>query len=770
MTGSVIGALRVTLGIDTAAWESGLSQAQRSLNAAGKRLQAIGDRMTGIGKGMSLAITAPLVAFGAASFKAASDAAELQGSFDQTFGDMADEMNAWAEATGDAMGRSTQAIQEAANTFGIFFNQAAPTRREAAEMSRTFAVLAQDLASFYNVSESDALQKLRSGLSGEAEPLRDFGVFLSAAAVEAKALELGLGSLGGELSEQDKIMARYALILENTTNAQGDVARTSGNTANQIRTAQAAFQELQVTVGTKLLPVLTPLITKLAGLLDAFSGLPDGMQTFIVSAAAVAAAGGPVLLVLGQVVSAIGALLPVFAPVVALIGEAGLAGAFGALGTVIAPALPVIAAVAAAGALIHANWDKIAPVLQRLWAQVQATLGPALASLIGTVKAVLTDLWNGPFGEAIRVVMGILGQFAAAYGEILGTVLIRILTALVTAVEGAFKLIGDALRFVAALLSGDFRGAWEAAKSFVVNAVNGILAILRALAPEAMAAVERLVTGVRDWMVGRLGAIWDSVKSKIDWIKNAFFNLYDAVVGHSYIPDLFDGIARHAVRFLPEFVSPVLAGIGQVSSAFRGLGEADVRLPQIVVTAPASDGGADNDGSSAAGRETQNDLQEAFRRTFTDGIKAALSGDLKGFFQKWFEGVGNRALENIAGSLSDLLFNAFGNAFGGGGGGGGLFSSIFSTIFGRLSGGPVLANTPYIVGEKRPELFIPSTAGRIEPDLSALGRGHRAEADGPSTLNFNFDGSVTNPQEVRRSAAQAGAQLIRMMGEGKRGV
>jgi len=303
--GDVIARLAVSLALETAAFEKGATLAEKRMAQTQRKFAKLGDKIGSIGQKMSLGLTAPLAAFGVSAFNAASDAAELQSAFNETFGDMADDMTEWAQATGDAMGRSTQSMQEMANTFGIFFNQAAPTRKEAAEMSKTFAVLAQDLASFYNVSESDALQKLRSGLSGESEPLRDFGVFLSEATVKAKGLEMGLGGLSGELTEQEKIMARYQLILESTTNAQGDVARTSDGTANQMRKAKAAFEELQVVVGTKLLPAITPLIDRLASLIDWFAKLPDPVQEGVVVVGGIVAALGPLLMVVGQLTSAI---------------------------------------------------------------------------------------------------------------------------------------------------------------------------------------------------------------------------------------------------------------------------------------------------------------------------------------------------------------------------------------------------------------------------------------------------------------------------------
>src|SRR3546814_225483 len=161
--------------MDVATFEKGADLSEKRLAQMERKFSKLGDKISGLGKTLSLGITLPLTAFGIASANAASDAAELQSAFDQTFGAMSDTMNKWAEDTGNALGRSTQEMQKAANTFGIFFNTAVNPQK-AAEMSQIFAQLAQDLGSFYNVDTETAIQKLRSGLSGESEPLRDFGV------------------------------------------------------------------------------------------------------------------------------------------------------------------------------------------------------------------------------------------------------------------------------------------------------------------------------------------------------------------------------------------------------------------------------------------------------------------------------------------------------------------------------------------------------------------------------------------------------------------
>ena len=99
-------------------------------------------------------------------------------------------------------------------------------------MSTSLVKLAADLACFNNIDPGEALDKLRSGLVGEAEPLRQVGILLSEDAVQAKALALGLAATARELTEADKVQARYALIMEQRPAAQGDFARTSTGLAN----------------------------------------------------------------------------------------------------------------------------------------------------------------------------------------------------------------------------------------------------------------------------------------------------------------------------------------------------------------------------------------------------------------------------------------------------------------------------------------------------------------------------------------------------------
>jgi hypothetical protein len=197
----------------------------------------------------------------------ASDLNESLSKVNTVFGSNAKEIESWASTAAKNLGMSKGAALEAAGTFGNFLQAMGATTPAATAMSKSMVELATDLGSFNNADPTEVLLALRSGLSGEAEPLRKFGVALSEAAVKAKALELGIGTVGKELTEQEKIQARYAIIMEQTTMAQGDFERTSGGLANQTKILKASFKDAADQLGTAMLPAVVAVMGALIQLL-----------------------------------------------------------------------------------------------------------------------------------------------------------------------------------------------------------------------------------------------------------------------------------------------------------------------------------------------------------------------------------------------------------------------------------------------------------------------------------------------------------------------
>lgn len=826
MIGTLLEKLFVSVGVDLSGFGSELDRAtqevdstandmKRSFADVGRSWQQTGTSMMKAGAVMTGAVTAPILALGLSTVEAAKDAQEMGSAFDVVFGDMAASTRKWAEETGNAMGRSTQEMQRGALAFQELFGKALDPR-QAAEMSKQFAVLTQDLASFKNLSNDVAQQKLFSGLTGEAEPLRAVGVFLNDAAVEAKLLEMGIAKVNGKFTDQQKILGRAALIREQLKQADGDVIRTSDSLANQQRAAQSAWEELSVTVGTTLIPALTPLVALITDLLTSFNQLDPGVQTFIIGAAAVAAAIGPLLMGLGAIVSIAGTLLP-------MLGGAGMAGAFAGIGAAILPVTAVVAGLVAAWMLFG---DKIGPVLTDLWAKVQEVLGPKLMALVETVKSGLTSLWQGPFGDAIRLAIAILGEFGAVYTSVMGEALIRIISAAVDIVSGAFTTIVNAIKLVVAVLTGDWAGAWEATKALVSGVITTILNVINSLAPGATAAMKALYEGVKTWIWDRLNAIWDGVKAKIETVKGWFFGLYDAVVGHSYIPDMVDEIGQNMARLQSLMVDPAKAATSSTKEAFRGLasdvsGVLDRLFPLQAQLRSVLADIATLDKARAVGqidaatydaargkldverRDLQNQITPpAFLKWMEDiqpltvelGDLSAILGELphiaseaelalQDFGERLGDGImgalrdvlsGRGSLKDVARdmlsrfferTITDALKSLETSIFGEGGLGGflgGLFSSVIS---GRAVGGPVVPGRAYTVGAG--EVFQPSQTGRVlsrNDAMRALGGG----AGGIGRIAVTVSGARGNQEimEMVRQGVQEGiGQYDRVVGD-----
>jgi len=192
--------------------------------------------------------------------QAASDLEESVNKTNVVFDEGADEIRTWGTTAATSVGLSEQAALEAAGTFGNLFTALGQSRQEATALAPEVVQLSADLASFNNLRVDETLEKMRSGLVGEIEPLRSLGISFNAAQVEAKAMELGLADANGEISEGAKVSARWALIQEQSSNAAGDFARTSDGLANSQRILTAEFQNMVTELGVALLPAMKELV------------------------------------------------------------------------------------------------------------------------------------------------------------------------------------------------------------------------------------------------------------------------------------------------------------------------------------------------------------------------------------------------------------------------------------------------------------------------------------------------------------------------------
>ena len=335
--------------------ERDLKRVGTALNSVGKGFSSFGSKLSGIGKRMTAAVSLPLAGLAGYSVKAAADVFESEDLFERAFGGMADSARAWSEEFAASVKRSAYPLRQFASTFMLMLSSMGFTQEKAMDMSQTMTQLAYDMQSAFNIPTMEqAFMELRSGLTGETEPLRKYGVVITETAIKSYAWAKGIAKAGEELTEQQKVIARYGFILDSLRQIQNNAADTSDSASNRMRSLKDRFYDLSIRVGNMLLPVLERLLTFMNGLLDKWDALSPAMKQWAIVAAGAAIAAGPLLMILGSLVSMVGGIVSMSGGVVGALSS--IAGAIAQLGLEGTIALAVIASLGLQIAAIWKGW------------------------------------------------------------------------------------------------------------------------------------------------------------------------------------------------------------------------------------------------------------------------------------------------------------------------------------------------------------------------------------------------------------------------------
>ena len=196
-----------------------------------------------------------LAAVGGAAIKLASNLEEVQNVVDVTFGKNAKQINEWAKNAATSFGLSELQAKQFTGTLGAMLKSMGLTDSQVLKMSESMVGLAGDFASFYNLPTEEAFEKIRSGISGETEPLKQLGINMSVTNLEAYALAQGINKSYKEMTQAEQATLRYNYLMSVSADAQGDFERTSDSLANQLRILQLNVQDLGSSVGSALIPM-----------------------------------------------------------------------------------------------------------------------------------------------------------------------------------------------------------------------------------------------------------------------------------------------------------------------------------------------------------------------------------------------------------------------------------------------------------------------------------------------------------------------------------
>lgn len=326
--------------------DDAVNRAQAGIQQFGANIMQIGSNMMSFGNMLFENVSKPILNVAKDSVMLASDLQESFNVVNQTFGKSANEVIKWSTTLLDKYGMVQLESINYVGSMGAMLKSSGLNAKASKNMSERLVELTGDMSSFYNLSHEETWEKIRSGISGETEPLKSLGINMSVANLEAYALSKGIKKSWVEMDQAQQVTLRYGYLMKVTKDAQGDFARTSDGFANKLRILQGQWTNLKTTIGNQLLPVADRALDFFMKLKNQVADIP-GIGKIAAAIAALGVVIGPVIIIIGGMVTAVGGLIAI----ISLIG-APVAATIAAIGALI----PVFLAIQ--GAAIYV-WYKI---------------------------------------------------------------------------------------------------------------------------------------------------------------------------------------------------------------------------------------------------------------------------------------------------------------------------------------------------------------------------------------------------------------------------
>lgn len=611
---ATLATLVVRLTADAAQFEKTIDGAQSKMASVSKGLLKAGGLMTA-------GVTAPLVGAGVAAVNAASDLEEAGNAARVVFGDAAEDVIAFSTTASTSTGLAQSDFLQMGSEVGAMLQNLGLSQDEAGAASIQLGQRAADMASIFNTDVSQAMTAIQAGLRGEADPLEKFGVNLKQSQIAAYAMSEGIAdttvniaelqgaqvrardaqeewnqavAAHGERSDeailafesyskaQEKVeeisagvteqltteqraQAALGLLMQQTDRISGDFANTSEGLANSQRIAKAQLKDIAATLGKELLPYVNQGVKFLRDLLTRFQQLNPEQRRTIVIVAAVAAALGPLLLILGAISGAIAAIS---APVLIVAGViAGLVAIW-------------MTDFLGIRTFMESFWNEtLKPIFQALGSWLQEKIPVAIQVLTtwwNNLKTAFTIVWN----FISKVLLPILGAIAQVVGAVLGKA-VEILAGiwenvLAPALSNVWEWFNDKIMPV-------LEDVWE----WVKDKVGPILEWFN----------EKVLTPLKTG----LGGIVDVAEKVVGWLK-----------------DLADTIANLDISKILPFIggspAPLAVGLRSISSAMKDL---NGQMPEFNANLQAAPSVRQGDMSVTVysqGRMDERDLRDQIQR------------------------------------------------------------------------------------------------------------------------------------------------------------
>ena len=555
---------------DSSGFDKAIQSAEKTASSFEKRMESIsskaksiGDKLSGIGTALTVGVTTPLAVAGKGMVDAASDFDENLNKISVAFGDSADDVKAWADTATESFGLSMNQALEATSLFGDMATSMGISQSEAASMSTSLAGLAGDMASFKNIGIDEAMTALNGVFTGETESLKQLGIVMTE--VNLQEFADGLGLVYDDMTQAEKVQLRYNYVMAMSKNAIGDYARTSDGTANSIRTFQASVENLAITLGQNLLPIVTPIIQKATEMVNAFAAADPELQQLVLKIAGIAAVAGPALLVIGKMVSVFGSVsgaIGLLSGKIAALGgmKAALSGVFTAITGPVGIAVAAITALASAFAYLMTTNDGFRNSIVNTATSVGGTFQAAIDTVLPALQQ-LASVIGTTITTALNAIAPIISQIVALIGQVMAQIaplMAQIISQLVPIISQIVQFIGQIIAQVAPLISqlvGQLAPVLQSIMGTISQLVSSLLPPITSILQAIMGAVEAIMPPI----MSVLSTVIDVVSGIISAISPIVSTVGDIISGVM-------SVISPIISFIAEIVSGIISAISPIAS------------------------------------------------------------------------------------------------------------------------------------------------------------------------------------------------------------
>lgn len=353
----------------------------------------------------------------------------------------------------------------------------------------------------------DIIADMQDGLGGMSQEAKD-------AIVSGVFNKTDLASVNALLGTSQNRFHELGSAISDSSGAAQNMADTQLNNLNgQLTLLKSALEGAAISIGELLMPYIQKLVAKIQAWVDKFNQLSPAAKKVILVIAAVVAAIGPLLILVGGVMGTVGKIL-IFAPMIV--------SAIGAIAGPVGIVIVVIAALVAAGVLLYKNWDMIKAKAQELWSKLKDTWNKIKTNTLEVWNAV-KEAVTGKISQAKETVVNTVSSVKIALENAWNTVKAgtsSIWNGIKTAISNALTAARTSVSSVVTGIKTTMSNAWSSAKSAASSAFSAIKSAITGPIASAKDTISGIVSAIRGFFPISLGNIFSGIKLPrfhIDW-------------------------------------------------------------------------------------------------------------------------------------------------------------------------------------------------------------------------------------------------------------